>query len=149
MFGPMSRRSGSTLLTQRQGTSELIPLGRLAICASRVDALESRQLLTVTFADGLESEDAVYATIEHPHHTSIVSKNTGAGELTVLEQNDKGHHERVRSTVIRWKDAPTKETSTRKSMKRSDTGKMDLATVKVTVDVSVTGTITAYRPKAP
>ena len=104
---------------------------------------------TVTFADGLESEDAVETTIGHPHHTSIVSKISGAGELTVLEQNDKGHHEKVKASVIRWKDAPVKETSTRKSMKRSDNGKMELATVKVTTDVSVTGTITAYRPKAP
>jgi hypothetical protein len=104
---------------------------------------------TATFADGSSSDDTVYVAVGHPHHTAIVSKNPGAGALTVLEQNDMGHHERVKSSTIRWKDAPTKETSSRKSMKRPDNGKMEMATVTVTVDVSVTGSITAYRPKTP
>ena len=103
----------------------------------------------VTFSDDSGWTDAPYVTVGHPHHTSIVSTNPGTGAFTVLEQNDKGHKEKVRSSTMRWKDAPTKTTSTRKQMKRQDNGKMEMALVIVTVDVSVTGTLTAYRPKTP
>lgn len=102
----------------------------------------------VTFADGTGWVDKPSVEISHEHHTSIVSKNPGNGALTVLEQNYMGNHETVKSTQIRWKDAPTKTTTTKKMMKRQDTGKTEWATVIVTVDVTVTGKIKAYRPKA-
>lgn len=101
----------------------------------------------VEFADGHSWDDESWVEISHDHHTSVVSKNTGNGALTVLEQNEKGNHEKVKSTPIRWKDAATKTTTTKKMMKRKDDGKMQLATVTITVDVTITGTIQAYRPK--
>jgi len=103
----------------------------------------------VTFADGSGYVDEPSVTVGHPHHTSIVSQNAGNGVLTVLEQNHLGNHEKVRSSTLRWKDAPTRTTTSKKSMKRQDNGKTELATVVVTVTVSVTGTLKAYRPKTP
>lgn len=103
----------------------------------------------VTFSDDSGSNDSVSVPVNHPHHTAILSTNPGTGVLKVLEQNYKSHHEPVRSSTIRWKDAPTTTTTTRKQMKRGDNGKMELAVVVVTVDVSVTGTLKAYRPKTP
>jgi hypothetical protein len=103
----------------------------------------------VTFADDSGWVDSPSETVGHSHHTSILSKNPGTGAITVLEQNYKGNKEAVRSSTIRWKDAPTKTTTTRKLMKRQDNGKMESAVVVVTVDVSVTGTLKAYRPKKP
>jgi hypothetical protein len=100
----------------------------------------------VTFSDDSGWVDDPSVDISHGHHTSIVSRNPGNGALTVLEQNDMGNHETVKSTQMRWKDAATKTTTTKKMMKRQDTGKMEWATVIVTVDVTVTGTIKAYRP---
>ena len=101
----------------------------------------------VTFADGSGWVGDASAEITHGHHTSIVSVNPGNGGLTVLEQNDKGHHEKVKSTPIRWKDATTTKTTTKKMMVREDNKKSEMATVVVTVDVSVTGMLKAYRPK--
>ena len=100
----------------------------------------------VTFSDDSGWTDAQTASIGRPHHTAIVSRNPGAGALTVLEQNYLGNKEKVKSTAIRWKDAPTKQTTTKKMMKRKDNGKTELATVIVTVEVTVSGTIKAYRP---
>ena len=102
----------------------------------------------VTFADDSGWTDAPTVQTGRPHHTAIVSKNSGDGAITVLEQNHLGNHEKVRSTAIRWKDAATRQTTTKKMMKRKDNGKTELATVIVTVDVTVTGTIKAYRPTA-
>ena len=101
----------------------------------------------VTFADGTGWVDDVSAEITHGHHTSIISVNSGNGNLTVYEQNDKGNHEKVKSTPIRWKDAATTTSTTTKMMTRKDNKKSEMATVIVTVDVSVTGTLKAYRPK--
>ncbi len=72
----------------------------------------------VTFADGTGWVDDLSPVISHPHHTSIVSVNSGNGDLTVLEQNDNNHHEPVKSTAIRWKDAVTTKTTTKKMMTR-------------------------------
>ncbi len=106
----------------------------------------------VTFADGTgwsDVDDPHTETIGHPHHTSILSKNPGTGGITVLEQNYKGNKEAVRSSTIRWKDLSTQTTTTRKQMKRQDNGKMESAVVVMTVGVSMTGTLKAYRPKKP
>ena len=103
---------------------------------------------TAVFKDGFEDNSSTTAEVGHPHHTSIVSKNSGNGALTVLEQNHLGNHEKVKSTAMRWKDAATKTTVSKKMFKREDTGKMEMATVTVVVEVSVTGTLTGYRPKA-
>jgi hypothetical protein len=102
----------------------------------------------VTFADDSGWVDAPFVTVGHPHHTSVLSKNPGTGAVTVLEQNYKGNKEAVRSSTIRWKSSST-STTTRKQMKRQDNGKMESALVVVTVDVTVTGTLKAYRPKKP
>ena len=103
---------------------------------------------TVVFKDGLEQSNAPWTEINRPHHTAVISKNPGNGALTVLEQNYGGNKEKVKSTAIRWKDAATKTTVTKKVVKREDTGKSEMATVTVVVDVSVSGTLTAFRPKA-
>ena len=103
---------------------------------------------TAVFKDTYEQENEVSAEVTHDHHTSIISRNSGNGALTVLEQNYLGNHEKVKSTAMRWKDAATKTTVTKKMVKREDTGRTELATVTVVVDVSVSGTLTAFRPKA-
>jgi hypothetical protein len=109
-------------------------------------AMHTETRTEVSFDDESGTVFTQFADIGHAHHTSLIARNAGNGDLTVLEQNDGGNHEAVRSTPIRWKDAPTRTTRTRKMMKRAD-GKMAMATVEVTVDVTVTGTITAYRPR--
>ena len=101
----------------------------------------------VMFADDSGWTSDTEQTVERPHHTAILQKNPGNGAITVLEQNHLGNKEKVRATSMRWKDAPPKETRTRKPMKREDDGKMGQATVVVTVEVSVSGTLKAYRPK--
>lgn len=103
---------------------------------------------TAVFKDSSEQWDERTAEIGHPHHTAIISQNSGNGALTVLEQNYGGHKEKTKSTAIRWKDAATKTTVTKKAMKRDDNGKSEMATVTVVVEVSVSGTLTAFRPKA-
>ena len=103
---------------------------------------------TAVFKDASEQWDESTAEIGRPHHTAIISKNSGNGALTVLEQNHLGHHEKVKSTAIRWNDAATKTTVTKKMVKRNDNGKSEMATVTVVVDVSVSGTLTGFRPKA-
>ena len=103
----------------------------------------------VTFTDNTGWIEDLEASVAHPHHTSIVRKNHGGGVFTVLEQNYKGKYEKVRSSTVRWNDAPTQETFSKKFLNRQDNGKKELATVKVSVTVSVSGTITAYRPKTP
>jgi len=100
----------------------------------------------VTFKDDAGWFEEPFKTIGHAHHTAIVVANPGNGALTVLEQNHLGNHERVRQSGIRWKDAATRTTTTRQMMKRRDNGKTELATVTVTVDVTVSGTLTVYRP---
>ena len=103
---------------------------------------------TAVFKDGFEQSDAPSAEISRPHHTAIISKNPGNGALTVLEQTYDGNKEKTKSTAIRWKDAATKTTVTKKMVKREDTGKSEMATVTVVAEVSVSGTLTAFRPKA-
>ena len=100
----------------------------------------------VTFADDSGTWDAPTQTVGHAHHTSIVAANPGNGALTVLEQNHLGNHERVRQGSIRWTDAPTRTTTTQKMVKRKDNGKTEMATVRVTVEITVTGNLTVYRP---
>jgi hypothetical protein len=102
----------------------------------------------VTFEDESGTRDTVAPSIEHLHHTAIVKASAGDGALTVLEQNHGGNKEPVKSTAIRWKNAATKTTETKKKMKRGDNGKIEMAKVTVTVNVTVTGTIKAFRPKA-
>jgi hypothetical protein len=102
----------------------------------------------VTFADDSGWTDSPYATVGHSHHTSVLSKNPGTGAVTVLEQNHLGNKEAVRSSTIRWKGSST-STTTRKPMKRQDNGKTESALVVVTVEVTVSGTLKAYRPKKP
>ena len=103
---------------------------------------------TAVFKDASEQWDESTDKIGRPHHTAIISKNSGNGALTVLEQNHLGNHEKVKSTAIRWKDAATKTTVAKKMVKRNDNGKSEMATVTVVVDVSVSGTLTGFRPKA-
>lgn len=103
----------------------------------------------VTFADRSGWTDSSTETIGRSHHTAILSTNAGSGAITVLEQNHLGNKELVRSSAMRWKGAAPKQTTTRKPMERQDNGKMESAVVVVTVDVTVTGTLKAYRPKKP
>ena len=108
--------------------------------------------IDVTFADGsgwTDKDEPHIVEVGHPHHTSILSRNPGDGSLTVLEQNYQGNKDRVRSSAIRWKNLPLRETTTRKQMKRQDNGKLESAVVVETVEVSVTGTLKAYRPRKP
>lgn len=104
--------------------------------------------IDVTFDDGSGYVRSAEETDERPHHTAIIATTPGNGALTVLEQNHRGNHEKVRSTAMRFADKPAKETRVRKQMKREDDGKMQMATVVTTVEVTVSGTLTAYRPKA-
>lgn len=103
--------------------------------------------IDVTFPDGYGWTDDNEAEITHPHHTSIVATNPGNGALMVYEQNDKGNHEKVKLTPIRWKIAATTTSTSQQSLKRKDNGKIEMAKVITTVDVTVSGKIKAYRPK--
>ncbi|CAM5790840.1 hypothetical protein ACFOHU_01435 [Ottowia pentelensis] len=110
--------------------------------------MKTKTVIDVTFADDSGWDNESETEIGHPHHTAILSRNQAGGVLAVLEQNHGGHHEKVRSTSIRWTDSNPPPTTVHKSMKRQDNGKMEMATVKTTVEISITGTITAYRPQA-
>jgi len=110
--------------------------------------MTTKTVIDVTFGDGAGWNDESEVEIERPHHTAILSSNQGKGAITVLEQNHGGHHEKVRSTPMRWIDSASPPTTIRKPMKRQDNGKMETATVTTTVEISITGAITAYRPQA-
>ena len=102
----------------------------------------------VSFSDDYGWWDAPATTVGHAHHTSIVTTNPGNGVLTVLEQNHRGNKEKVRNGSIRWKDAVPTTSISKKLMKRRDNGKTEIATITVKVEVTVTGTLTIYRPVA-
>ena len=108
--------------------------------------MTTKTTIEVTFEDDYGYESWSEATDGRPHHTAIVATTPGNGALTVLEQNHRGNHENVRSTALRFTDAPAKVTRARQLTKRKDNGKMQMATVITTVEVSVSGTLKAYRP---
>ena len=109
--------------------------------------MTTKTTVDVTFDDQSGYESWSEATDGRPHHTAIIATMPGNGALTVLEQNHRGNHETVRRTALRYNDAPAQVTRVRQLMKRKDNGKMQMATVVTTVEVSVSGTLKAYRPK--
>ena len=109
--------------------------------------MTTKTTVDVTFDDQSGYESWSEATDGRPHHTAIIATMPGNGALTVLEQNHRGNHETVRRTALRYSDAPAQVTRVRQLMKRKDNGKMQMAAVVTTVEVSVSGTLKAYRPK--
>jgi hypothetical protein len=101
-----------------------------------------------SFMGGQGLLDVTDVSIDHEHHTSIVKTNPGNGALTVLEQNHGGKKEVVKSSAMRFRDLAPRVTVTKKMMKRGNDEKPELVTFTVTVEVTVTGTVTAFRPTA-
>lgn len=108
----------------------------------------TKTITEVTFADKSGWVDEKEVEVDHPHHTAIVSMNRGNSILTILEQNQNGNHEEVRTSSLRWNSSDPTTTEEHKYIKRSDNGKSEMATVKTTVKVTVRGAIWAYRPQA-
>lgn len=99
-----------------------------------------------TFDDGYVEIKTQTANETHPHHTAIVANNAGGGAITVLEQNYRGKKEHVKANPSWWKSATPTPVTSYKRVTRKDNKKTELATVVVSVDIAVSGTITAYRP---
>ncbi len=94
------------------------------------------------------SDSVTEAVIDHELHTSIVKTNPGNGILTVLEQNDGGNDEVVKSTAIRWRDTLLSQITKRTMLLNEATGKAEMAIVIDKVFVLVTGTLRVFRPRA-
>ncbi len=146
-FGPMGDDADYVWGTPIPDLKDVIPGD---ILQYRDFVMKTITKTDVSFSDNTGWVDDTSVEISHPHHTSIVFINSGDANLTVLEQNDQGKHEKVKKNLIRWKDAATTKNTTKQMMEREDKNKKkikEMATVTVTVDTAVTGTIKAYRPK--
>lgn len=101
----------------------------------------------VTFEDGSGYEDTKESSFKRSHHTAIVAENKGAFGLVVLEQNvDPGGKKVQQNALPLTGSGPSVKTEFR-SMKDS-TGKLRRAKVVVTTTTTVSGRISAYRPRA-
>jgi hypothetical protein len=101
----------------------------------------------VTFEDGLGYEDTKESTLKRSHHTAVVAENKGAFGLVILEQNVAPGGKKVQRHSLPLGGTPPITTTDFRSMKDS-TGKMRRAKVIVTTETTVTGKISAYRPRA-
>jgi len=102
-----------------------------------------------TFADGTEDTDTKTVEFERPHHTAVVDKGMDAnGVFKTLEQNVKPKGKVVQNKTLPTDDLPDAVTFSKAKRLNPTTNKVETATVKTTVSVTVTGTITAYHPKS-
>lgn len=102
-----------------------------------------------TFADGTEDTDSTSDEFERPHHTAIVDTGLDAnGVFKTLEQNVKPSGKVVQNKSLITADQPDVVTFSKAKRLNPTTKKVETATVKTTVSVTVTGTIKAYHPKS-
>ena len=100
-----------------------------------------------TFPDGAFDEKSPSSVASRGHHTAIVAESKGNGIFLIFEQHVKPLGKKVQLHEIRTKNSSvTNKVEFRKEI-NPYTKKVQEAKVEVTVDIEVTGTIYAYRPK--
>jgi hypothetical protein len=102
---------------------------------------------TRTYPDGhsTQSVDKSSTPQHRGQHTSVVLSNDGDGKMTVAEQHVLDHDTGKLSSTVRKNDLYTKDTSWKATKTRMD-GNVQVKE-ETTVNVTVTGTIRAYRPQ--
>jgi hypothetical protein len=101
----------------------------------------------VTFEDGTGYENTERLPMQRAPHTAVVAENKGAFGLKVLEQNiDPGGMKVQLHDLPLASRQPVVKTETR--MMKHSSGKLRRAKVVTTTTVQVSGTISAYRPRA-
>lgn len=82
-----------------------------------------------------------------PHHTAIVEAALGDGRLRTLEQHVKPLGKKVQSPIIYWRSAKIPPWTFPETI-RDNADRRTPAMVTEEVEVLVTGSIWAYRPRA-
>ncbi|MGC2194087.1 MAG: hypothetical protein WA628_05385 [Terriglobales bacterium] len=102
---------------------------------------------TRTYPDGhsTQSIDKSSTPYHRGQHTSVVLSNDGGGKMTVAEQHVLDHDTGKLSGTVRKNDLYTKDTSWKTTNTRME-GNVQVKE-ETTVNVTVTGTIHAYRPQ--
>lgn len=102
---------------------------------------------TYTYPDGSTDEDTDTQTLERPHHTAIAKGQIDAkGVLRTFEQNVDPLGKIVQNQRIPTRDSTTVVPVVVKKHLNSNSGKVEVAKVQKTIDVSTTGTIWIYKP---
>jgi hypothetical protein len=100
-----------------------------------------------TFEDGSSSFYDKEERTRRPHHTAVVDHVRGGGDFVILEQHVKPLGDKVQRHTIstRSQTLPPQVTHVRA---KDQGGRSRPAKVVKTVTITVTGTISAYRPRA-
>ena len=105
-------------------------------------------LIEYTFKDGTTGTQTKESTAKRGHHTAIVNGTVDAnGAVRTLEQHVRPGGDIVQSLRLYTRDVPSVVTKTSERRTYPGTKRIELADVKTTVTIKVTGTIWPYRPK--
>jgi hypothetical protein len=102
---------------------------------------------TKTFRDGTtqESEQNSSIVYSRAHHTAIVSARLAGGRLRILEQNAPPIGHSTPERVVRSREIETIDSAnTTNSVRQESDG---VVRIETTTTITVTGTISAYRPQ--
>ena len=105
-------------------------------------------VIEYTFKDGSTVTEKKESTAKRGHHTAIVNGKVDAnGAVRTLEQHVKPRGDIVQNMRLYTRDVPSVVTKTSERRTHPRTKRIELADVKTTVTIKVTGTIWPYRPK--
>ena len=107
-------------------------------------------VVDITFKDGggfVEGDADAPVPTKRPHHSAIVNSSPdGEGRIEILEQNFGSIGKKVQKNTIHTKDLIKPTETTNETHYNEDSKKNEVATVKRTVKITITGTLKAYRP---
>ncbi len=104
-------------------------------------------ILEYTFKDGATWTETQTDIAERGHHTAVVTGTINAiGFVKTLDQHVKPLGRKVQSKELYTRNVPAKITNTTQIRKHPYSNKMEIAKLKKTVTIKVSGKIWAYRP---
>jgi len=120
------------------------------------DILQLRDHLVTTkttieyvYKDGTRVTEKQEATAKRGHHTAIVNGMLDAdGKVKTLEQHVKPKGDIVQNMSLYTRDVPAVVTKSSDNRKHPRTKQVERVSVTKTVEITVTGTIWAYHPRA-
>ena len=102
-----------------------------------------------TYPDNSTDEDIDTQTLTRPHHTAIAKGQIDAnGVLKTFEQNVDPSGKVVQNQSLATRDSTVTFPVVVRNHLNSNSGKVELAKVQKTVDVSTSGTMSIYKPLA-
>ncbi len=100
-----------------------------------------------TYPDGSTDEEVDTQTLTRSHHTAIAKGQIDAnGLLRTFEQNVDPLGKVVQNQSLSTRDSTTTRPVVVRGHLNSNSGKVELAKIIVTIDVSTSGTMWIYRP---